>query len=142
MADFINATKICWLQSFACTKTRSELSTDGVRAFRCVQETIPSTSRSTSAFVFPACKHTRTRSFPSGTVGHEIGRALSPSSRRCADRGRGLGVMMGMMGDWRSGGGVIARWGGRQTTLEGNRDSCWRNASKVYVIRACRLFAS
>ena len=33
-----------------------------------------------------------------GTVGHVIGRALRPRTRRCAESGRGCGVRTGMIG--------------------------------------------
>jgi len=64
--------------------------------------TTPSTNLSTSSLVFPACKHTLTRSFPFGTVGHVIGRAFMPSVRRNAERGRGWDVMIGIIGEERS----------------------------------------
>lgn len=63
------------------------------------QVTTPFASRSSSAFVFPLCRHTRTLSLPLGTVGHVIGRTFIPRATRYADSGRGCGVSMGMMGD-------------------------------------------
>ena len=70
------------------------------------------------------------RSAPFGTVGHVIGRALSPRARRCAESGRGCGVRTGTIGvaregakgvvDAESGAGAVAgaagmaRWSGRK----------------------------
>lgn len=61
--------------------------------------TTPSANTSSSPFVFPLCKHTRTRSFPLGTVGHVIARTFIPRPTRYADSGRGYGVSIGIIGD-------------------------------------------
>ncbi len=66
---------------------------------RVAQSTIPFTRDSICSLVFPACKHTLTRSNPFGTVGQVIGRAFRPLSRRCADSGRGADVMTGIIGE-------------------------------------------
>jgi len=52
----------------------------------------------TSLRVFLACKHTRTRSCPFGTVGWVIGRTTNPRDCRCADSGRACGVKSGIIG--------------------------------------------
>jgi hypothetical protein len=81
----------------------SLLSTLPIASF--AQVTTPFARRSTSAFVFPLCKHTLTLSLPLGTVGHVIGRTFMPSATRYADSGRGCGVSIGMIGDDK------VRWG-------------------------------
>jgi hypothetical protein len=63
------------------------------------QVTTPLAKRSSSAFVFPLCKHTLTLSLPLGTVGHVIGRTFMPRETRYADSGCGCGVSMGMIGE-------------------------------------------
>ena len=63
------------------------------------QVTTPFANRSSSASVFPLCKHTLTLSLPLGTVGHVIGRTFMPRARRYADSGRGCGVSMGIIGE-------------------------------------------
>jgi hypothetical protein len=80
--------------------------------------------RSISSLVLPACKHTRTRSLPFGTVGHVIGRAFMPRARRKAESGRGWGVRMGMIGDGRPKVDGARMCDGRETSAGGiSRDS-------------------
>lgn len=67
---FLSSSRICAISSLAHCK-------------------IAAISLSTSSHVFPACKHTLTRSFPFGTVGHVIGRAFIPRLYKNADSGRG-----------------------------------------------------
>lgn len=60
---------------------------------------IVSSSLSISCRVFPACKQTRTRSFPRGTVGAIIGRTMSPRSWQYRARSRGRLVRIEKIGD-------------------------------------------
>jgi len=60
--------------------------------------TTPVMSCLTSSFVFPAWRHTRTRSAPFGTVGHVIGRTIRPRLERKEARRRAWGVRRGIIG--------------------------------------------
>lgn len=60
---------------------------------------IPMINLSTSSLEFPACRHTRTRSLPLGTVGQVIGRAFMPKAKRYAESGRGCAVRTGTIGE-------------------------------------------
>ena len=104
---------------------------------------IPSTSASTSAGELLACKHTRMRSAPFGTVGHVIGRALRPRARRCAESGRGCGVRTGMMGvagegacEGEEGLGGRERWRGRRRSAG---EICRVASSRRKVVRKYEL---
>lgn len=61
---------------------------------------IASTSSSISARVFPACRHTRTRSLPLGTVGAMMARTTSPRCWQWLAKSRGYGVRREKMGEW------------------------------------------
>jgi hypothetical protein len=73
------------------------------------QPSIAPTSPSTSATVFPACKHTRTLPVPGGTVGGKIALTTNPAAWQCCARGRGRGVRREKMGDCGRDGGIWRR---------------------------------
>lgn len=49
--------------------------------------------------MFPACKHTLTRSVPLGTVGDTTGRAMNPALLQWAASTRGFGVRRAKIGE-------------------------------------------
>ena len=95
-----------------------------------------------------ACKHTRTRSRPFGTVGHVIGRAFKPRARRWAESGRGYGVRMGMIGvgSVRCTGaarpGGCARCGGSARRDKGMRRRCGRRRARKCALLLASWLAS
>lgn len=93
-------------------------------------------SPSTSSSVLPACRHSRTRSVPVGTVGATIGRSRKPCRWQHAASSRADAVNSGTMGDSGTDGATCRMRGGIRRRRHRSASEPWARRTSACKARS------